>query len=645
MKTAPSSINRPFFGFFVSMVIYALANVLFKYIQFMPHYADFRVSAFYPVMAGLFFGPWGALGCAAGNLISDFFGTLNYESPLGMLANFLFAWLPYRLWHTLLPFDGHKIQFISSTKMLIKYTLITSFSTMAAMSFLASGCDLIGVFDFYEFFRPVFLCNIYFALFMGTTFFLLASSLLPLELHIPQKLYAFEYCHKRYIPDYLLCAVVTLATAIRCLLSASADGAGLLSPAADLVILAGVLILACLPLRRSSRACEGGSDIKVTRNNGLQLQIITAFFVVISISTAYLIFFFLSSLEGFYDHARYTSVVIPYILKTVDVFGFVFILALIITLLWIERRISGPIMELAAASSSFVENGLHAEMPDCSRLSVEISLLAQSYRKMASDIESYVYMIDTHARREEHARLMLEMSAKIQMGMLPKPLADTDFSLASFIKPAKKVGGDFYYYAVLNDGRLLLCIADVSSKGMPAAMFAAEACMLVKCSRELPLDRLMAKVNNNLCEMNSENMFVTMFVGIIDRKKGSFEFINAGHNYPVIWRGKAAAWLESEPELALGIFSDVSYHLKSIDIDDSFQILLYTDGVVEAENTRHSFFGNERLAGLCQSLDTEALAPAAQLDVIVRQVEEFSAGAEQSDDITAVLAGICPTGC
>lgn len=116
MKITLSNIKRPLFGFLISAFIFALTNILFKNIQFLPNYADFRISAFFPVMSGLFFGPWGALGCAVGNLISDFFGTLNYESTFGMMANFLFAWLPYRLWHTILPSKNHSIEFVSSTK-------------------------------------------------------------------------------------------------------------------------------------------------------------------------------------------------------------------------------------------------------------------------------------------------------------------------------------------------------------------------------------------------------------------------------------------------------------------------------------------------------------------------------------------------
>lgn len=640
MKRTSSKLRKPLFGFIVSTVIFALLNIVFKYLQFLPNYADFRISAVYPVMAGLFFGPWGALGCAVGNLISDFFGTFNCESWLGMMANFLFAWLPYRLWHTIMPFENHKVQFVSSTKTLVKYTLIASFSTMASMAFLASSCELLGVFNFSDFFRPVFLCNLYFALFVGTTIFLIASMLLPIKIHIPKKLYTSEYHHKRYIPDYVLCVVIFLAVLVRYIMSVNSIDTGMVSLVSDVVILSGTLILALLPLRRSKKP-SGGNNCEIKKNVGLQIQIITGLFVVVSVSTILLIIILVNNLYSFLVDPRDMTNLIQYILRMVNIFGFVFIVVLVIILIWIENRISKPIMKLAETSNKFIENGLNVEIPDYSKLSVEISVLAQSYRKMSADIESYVGTIETQAKREEYARLMLEMSAKIQMDMLPKPLTDSKFILSSFIKPARTVGGDFYYYTKLNDNRLLLCIADVSSKGMPAAMFAAEACMLIKCSKNLSLEEMLANVNNNLCEVNSEDMFVTMFVGIIDTNKRKFEFINAGHNFPIIWNGKTAEWLKSEPELVLGLFPNITYHLNSIDISDDFQILLYTDGVVESENITHSFFGNERLESLCKILNTKSLDTDAQLDAIVKQIEKFSDGAEQSDDITAVIARTC----
>lgn len=639
MKITLSKIKRPLFGFIISTFIFALTNILFKNIQFLPNYADFRISAFFPVMSGLFFGPWGALGCAVGNLISDFFGTLNYEAPLGMIANFLFAWLPYRLWHTILPSENHSLKFVSSTKTLVKYTLIASFSTMASMAFLAASCEFLGVFNFSDFFRPVFLCNLYFSLFVGTTIFLIASILIPEKIHIPKKLYASEYYHKRYIPDYVLCVIIFLSVLIRYIMSFHSIDTGIVSFVLDIVILSGTLILALLPFRRSKKPNRVGY-CEIKKNVGLQLQIITGLFVVVSLSTIFLIVILVNNLSGFLVDANDMTNLIQYILRIVNIFGFVFIIALVVILIWIEKRISKPIMKLAETSGKFVENGLNAEIPDYSKHSVEISALAQSYRKMSMDIESYVKTIEIQAKREEYASLMLEMSAKIQLGMLPKPLADSRFLLSSFIKPARVVGGDFYYYSKLDDDRLLVCIADVSSKGMPAAMFAAEACTLVKCSKNLSPEEMLANVNNSLCEINSEDMFVTMFVGIIDADRHKFEFVNAGHNYPVVWNRKTAEWLKSEPDLVLGAFPDINYHLKSIDIDSDFQILLYTDGVNESEDINHRFFGNERLEKLCKKLELKTSDTEAHLNAVIKDVVEFSRGAEQSDDITAVIARI-----
>lgn len=641
MKTTSSKLNRPFFGFAASAVIFALLNILFKNIQFFPNYADFRISAFFPVTAGLLFGPSGAFGCAVGNLISDFFGTFNYESPLGMLANFLFAWIPYRLWHTVFPFENHRIQFISSTKTLVKYILIASFSVMSSMAVLAAGCDLLGALDFSEFFRPVFICNLYFALFWGTTAFLLASKLLPITPHIPEKLYSYEYNHKKYIPDYLLCVAVSIAVLIRYYVSENSDDTGVLPITLNIVILTVTLLLAFLPMRRSGKPCDNNKTALTTKNTGLQSQIITGFFIAISVSTTFLVLLLVYDLFSFDSDSQYISQLIQYAFKIVNIFGFAFIFVLLIVLIWIEKRITKPVIKLAELSNKFVENGLRAEIPDYSRLSDEISVLEQSYRKMSSDIEGYVGMIEAQAKREENARLTLEMSAKIQLGMLPKPLTDSSFSLSSYILPARTVGGDFYYYTKLDENRLLVCIADVSSKGMPAAMFMAEASMLVKCSRGLSPEKILANVNNSLCENNSENMFVTMFAGIIDSGRHKFEFANAGHNYPIIWNGKGAEWLKSEPELVLGLFPNTAYHLSSIDIDNDFQLFLYTDGVVESENINHAFFGNKRLESLCKTMNPKSSDADAQLNTVIKQVESFSYGAEQSDDITAIIVQTC----
>ncbi len=638
-----SKLNSPLFGFLVSTAIFALANMPFKYWQFLPTYADFRISAFYPVTAGLFFGPWGALGCAVGNLIADLFGTLNFESPIGMLANFLFAWLPYRLWHTILPLDHHKAQFISSTKTLVKYLFIASFATASSMGFLSASCELLGFFDFVAFYRPVFLCNLYFALFMGTTFFLLAARFSPVSFYLPQNLYASEYRHKYYLVDYVLCAAIIGSIILRCALGDRENS--LVYPVffADLVITASVLILAALPLRRgSSQGIDGisnGEPLKLQYSDSLQTRIVTAFFIVISANTLYLIFILLNKLAALYDGAQYAATVVPAALRMAGILGLVSIFVLVIVLSWIEKKISSPIVKLAELSNKFVESGLRAEIPNYSALSGEIAALARSYQKMSADIISYVSAIEAHAKREEREKAALETAARIQLGALPKPLDDENFSLASFIRPARTVGGDFYYYVKLDSDRLLICIADVSSKGIPAAIFASEACMLVKVNRELPLEKAIAKINDELWEVNDEDMFVTMFAGVIDRKKRRLEFVNAGHNPPLIRKENSIAWLHSEPDLALGIFPNMAYHLNSVDIDGTFQILLYTDGATEAENIEGAFFGDERLKSLCESLN-HIPDGSAKIAAILNSIESFAKGSEQSDDIALLMADI-----
>lgn len=147
-------------------------------------------------------------------------------------------------------------------------------------------------------------------------------------------------------------------------------------------------------------------------------------------------------------------------------------------------------------------------------------------------------------------------------------------------------GGSLYPYGAggrrgflrlfqVTDDRFLVCVADVSGKGISAAMFMAEASMLVKTFRELPPNQMLAAINNILCDNNSAQMFVTMFIGVLDTKKKAFEFSNAGHNYPMISDGKRDRWLKSEPELFLGMIPGMDYTLHRVPASGPFE-LFYT---------------------------------------------------------------------
>lgn len=643
MKIKNVKLKGQIIGFIICALILAGLNILSMTVPLFKDYGKFRISGFFSVFAGMFFGPAGALGCAVGNLLSDFYNNLSVADIYGFWANFLFAWLPYRLWHTLLPVENHKFQYVTSNTTLIKYILITVFSTVASMSILSSSFDILGMCKFNVFFTPVILYDTYFAIFWGTTAFLVAYRLFPQYIHIPYNMYNYSYNHKRYLPDYIMCFIIIIAVILRILFSEADGNRSLTEDVLDSVIISFTTVLAILPMRRS-RKKELKQQTAFKRTAGLQSQIIAVFFVFITFSTS--IFTLILSYDTFNYINNFTNIknhlnnLLVNIFRQVNICGFLFILLLIILLNWIEKRITRSIIEIADTASKFVENGLHTELPKLNNVCDEISILTKSYNKMASDIIGYIKTVEEQVKREQNIKLTMNMAANILSGILPKPLNDNKFSLSAYIKPARTLGGDFYDYIKLDDDRLLICIADVSSKGLPAAMFMVVSSILVKCNRNLSPEKILYNVNNFLCETNSESMFVTMFVGIIDLKRKVFEFANAGHNYPIIWNGNNSQWLKTKPDLVLGLFPEVEYRINSIDIHDNFQIFLYTDGVNEAEDKDNNFFGNDRLEKLCKSLNPLAEGTNTQLKTIRSSIEEFSKGASQSDDITALVVKV-----
>lgn len=660
MKAEKTDYRKHILYFFISTAVFVILNFPSESNLFHLGSADLRISAIYPVTAGLIMGPSGALGCAVGNLLSDCFGHLSVLSIFGVLANFLYAWLPYKLWHTLLPVENHKPKFISSANTMLKFIVITMFSTLISMAVLASGCELIGSYRFFEFFLPTLMCNLFFSLFGGTTLFLILTKIFKIKPLVPERVYRHRYIHKRYIPDYILCSITFLIVGLRAiynffsfcnhtadrphdfLCSLSKFAGDNFAYALDIVCIALVLLLAALPLVRS-RQTDSGTFAPPSTKMDLQTQIILVFFVFTAICN-FVLFCILEYIFVVNKISPATNDDLYHITLTalfyINFIGLIFIALLYFVLRMTEKKVTKPISCICDYCDTFVQNGLATKLPDFGKTSNEISHLASSYEKMTTDIVHYIDNIEQQTKREESARATLEAAAKIQMNILPKPLKSNSFEISSYIKPAQAVGGDFYNFVQLDSNRLLVCIADVSSKGLPAAIFMAEASTLVKCNKELSAEKILHNINNTLCENNTENMFVTMFVGVIDAEKRTLEFANAGHNFPLIRNGKKVVWLESKPNLALGMFPGVKYSLNSIKLEDDFKLFLYTDGVNEAENEQGEFFGNDRLIELCRCEDTASGSVENQLEIIIDSIHRFAGNAKQSDDITALLVKI-----
>jgi len=242
--------------------------------------------------------------------------------------------------------------------------------------------------------------------------------------------------------------------------------------------------------------------------------------------------------------------------------------------------------------------------------------------------------------RAEKARLQSELmiAAKIQSSMLPNVFPPfpgrTEFDIYALMDPAKEVGGDFYDFFFIDDNKLALVIADVSGKGIPAALFMVRAKTLLKNTAQQgkPLAEVMESVNNLLCEGNDECMFVTVFMGVLEITTGRFIYVNGGHDIPLIKRGNGFDWLPVRPALMPGFLPGTKYEQDETTLQKDDVLFLYTDGVTEAENPVREQFTEKRLLDTANQCD---LISAKELLNFTRiKVDDFAAGAEQFDDIT-----------
>ena len=230
----------------------------------------------------------------------------------------------------------------------------------------------------------------------------------------------------------------------------------------------------------------------------------------------------------------------------------------------------------------------------------------------------------------------LRIARNIQMQMLPKtfppyPERD-DIDIFGSLDPAKEVGGDLFDF-FLRDEKLFFCVGDVSGKGVPSAMVMAVVHSLFRSAsvHETNPSRIMQHLNEMSCEGNESNMFVTLFLGVLDLPTGRLRYCNAGHDKPLLV-GDTVTELPAKANLPIGLFTDIRYEIQEYQLEPMTTIFLYTDGLTEAMNNLHKLFGQARVKETLNSDKT--LTPQALVERMNKEVHRFMEDAQQSDDLT-----------
>ncbi len=318
------------------------------------------------------------------------------------------------------------------------------------------------------------------------------------------------------------------------------------------------------------------------------------------------------------------------------------LLLIVIGVKVISKTVVNPINLLAKSTSGFVENRKENGAGTVQDLNIrsndEIGRLAGAVVKMERDINEYIDNIAKVTAEKERIGAELNVATQIQASMMPGIYPDfadqPAFEIAALMQPAKEVGGDFYDFFFVDENHLAIVMADVSGKGVPAALFMVIGKTLIKDHTQpgRNLGEVFGEVNNILCESNSENLFITAFVGVLDITTGEFPYVNAGHELPFICHEGSFEAHRIEPGFVLAGLEDMRYQAGCFMLAEGDKLFQYTDGVTEATNAGNHLYGMQRLYDILNRNSDGS--PEEILRAVKKDIDEFVGDAPQFDDIT-----------
>ena len=329
-----------------------------------------------------------------------------------------------------------------------------------------------------------------------------------------------------------------------------------------------------------------------------------------------------------------TSHAVP-ILAAMLVFIAIAVIGMVVVL---RKTVIEPLGQLTAFVNSY-EHGTIDESLNQFKHDDEMRYMASSFQEMTFRIDKYIHDLTAVTAEKERIGAELNVATQIQADMLPRIFpafpGREEFDLYATMDPAKEVGGDFYDFFLVDDDHLAMVMADVSGKGVPAALFMVIAKTLIKNRTQqggTPKE-ILSDVNNQLCEGNDAGLFVTVWLGILTISTGHVISASAGHEYPAIYRPQEGfTLLKDKHGPPLATMEGLRFRETEFDLGHGDALYLYTDGVTEATNAAPELFGEQRMLDALNHYGTET--PQNILAGVRREIDEFVADAPQFDDIT-----------
>ena len=329
------------------------------------------------------------------------------------------------------------------------------------------------------------------------------------------------------------------------------------------------------------------------------------------------------------------------------------ILIVVVTRIRMRKRVITPINSISGAVEEYARQRKEGKtLTTCfSDLSIntgdELEDLAETLSQMEKDLSVYEQDLKSAVAREERMNTELSVATDIQSSMLPDAKTSfrdrKDFAVSAAMTPAREVGGDFYDFFLIDDDHLGLVIADVSGKGIPAALFMMSSMIIINnfASMGFSPREVLERSNEKICASNELNMFVTVWFGILDLKTGVVTAANAGHEYPALCgAGGDFKLLHDDHGFVLGGIKGMKYEEYTFTMEKGGTLYLYTDGVPEATDASEELYGTDRmLRALSKAADK---SPEGLDEALRADIDAFIAGAPQFDDLTTLCVQYLP---
>ena len=325
--------------------------------------------------------------------------------------------------------------------------------------------------------------------------------------------------------------------------------------------------------------------------------------------------------------------------RTIIIFTVVIILLATVAALVVAGRVVKPLEHMTRRINSLSGADTVFEMEKAYETGDEVQVLAESFAALSAKTRDYIQKITEITAEKERIGTELALATRIQADMLPNIYpafpGRKEFDIFASMDPAREVGGDFYDFFLVDDDHLCMVMADVSGKGVPAALFmmASRIILASNAKQGKSPAQILTDTNETICQNNREEMFVTVWLGILEISTGRLTAANAGHEYPVLMKaGGEYELVKDKHGFVIGGMSGLKYKEYELQLTPGSKLFLYTDGVPEATNAQNELFGTERM--LAALNENKTLAPQDTLKKLRQSVDGFVKEAEQFDDLT-----------